>query len=168
MSEQCSWFGWLWGRVVLVAMCFIFLGLLLVGCQSDSVRRDLELEVFHYGMKALVEPGEPFEIDLFGNGAYPDAEWQIIEMDSEVIELRDTEYIPALSEGDWYSQGGSFLPTTIFWFTGGTLGESELVLEVQVDGQVVDRYLVTVAVVEDACDRPGEAQGIITANRCGG
>lgn len=121
----------------------------------------------HYGMKAQVEPDEPFEVGLDGNGAYPDAEWRIVEMDSEVIELRDTLYIPARSEGDWYSNApGRFLPFTIHWFTGGTLGESQLVLEADVDGQVVDRYEVTIAVVEDACDRPEHAPGIIHANRC--
>jgi hypothetical protein len=97
----------------------------------------------------------------------PEAEWQIVELDPDVIELRDIEAIPDLEEGDWHSDGGGFLPQTLFWFTGGTLGESQFVLEAQFDGQIVDRYKVTVSVVEDACDRSEEAQGIITANRCG-
>lgn len=142
--------------------------LLLAGCQSDYVLMDLSLDEGHYGMKAQVETDEPFEVGLLGNGAHPDAEWQIVEMDGEVIELRDTEYIPARPEGDWSSEApGGFLPHTIHWFTARTVGETELVLEVQVDGQVIDRYKVTVSVVEDACEKPEEAW-IISANRCGG
>lgn len=142
---------------------------LLVGCQSDSVKAPLDLGEDFYGWKALVEPDEPFEVGLEGNGVYPDAEWQIIEMDSEITKLRDTEYIPAPHvRARSTARPGPFLSHTIHWFTGGKRGEPRLVSEVEVDGQVVDRYQVTVAVVEDACDRPEEAQGIISANRCGG
>ena len=175
MSERCSWIGWLHDHVVLVLVCVLVLGLLLVGCESDYARRDLDLGWDQYGMMALVEPDEPFEVGLRGNGAYLDAVWQIVEMDSEVIGLRDTEYIPARQEGDWYSHAeGGFLPYTIHWFIGRALGESQLVLEIHVDGQVVDRYKVTISVVEDACDMPippdmpEDIPGIINANRCEG
>jgi hypothetical protein len=122
-----------------------------------------------YGWKALVEPDEPFDVWLEGNGAYPDAEWQIVEMDSEIIKLRDTEYIPGPpASAESLAGPGPFLSHTGHSFTAGTLGESRLVLEIEVDGQVVDRYQVTVAVVEDACDKPEHVHGIISANRCGG
>jgi len=149
-------------------VCFILSGLLLVGCQSDSVNAPLELGEDSYGWKALVEPDEQFEVWLEGNGAYPDAEWRIVEMDSEIVKLRDSEYFPGphVSAGS-LAGPGPFLSHTSHWFTAGALGEFRLVLEIEVDGQVVDRYQVTVAVVEDACDRPEHVHGIISANRCG-
>lgn len=171
MSEQYSRFCWLLGRVVLVSVCFVLPGLLLVGCQSDSVNALLELNENFYGWRALVEPDEPFDVWLEGNGVYPEAEWRIVEMDSEIIKLRDTEHIPGPHVSAPSLAGpGPFLSHTGHSFTGGTLGESRLVLEIEVDGQVVDRYQVTVEVVEDACDRPEDAIeiGIISANRCGG
>jgi hypothetical protein len=123
-----------------------------------------------YGWKALIEPDERFEIGLAGNGAYPDAEWRIVEMDSEVIKLLDIDYTSSSQASEWSPDApGPLLSYTIHVFTGGTLGESLLVLEVEVDGQLVDRYQVTVAVVEDACDFDDrELTGIIAANRCGG
>ena len=170
MSEQYSRFGWLLGRLVLVSVCFILPGLLLVGCQSDSVNAPLDLGEHFYGWKALVEPDERFEVGLAGNGAYPDAEWRIVEIDSEIIKLRDIDYISSSQASERSPMApGPLLSYTLHVFTGGTLGESLLVLEVEVDGQIVDRYQVTVAVVEDACDLDDrELNGIIAANRCGG
>lgn len=153
-----------WPLLSLLIVC----GFVLGGCQSDFASMDLGLEESNFGFKAQVEPDEPFEIALFGNGAYPESEWQVVEMDAERVQLRDIETIPARPEGAWVGEyEGPFLPISIFRFTAGSLGESLLVLEVQADGQVVDRYEVTIAVVEDACSVP-EASLIVVANRCGG
>lgn len=148
--------------VALVAAGVILLG----GCQSDSVFEDLSLDEEHFGFKAQVEPAEPFEIDLFGNGAYPDAEWVIVEIEEDLVHLEEVERIPARPAGAWEGDyGGPFLPVTAHRFTAGSLGESLLAFEVRVDGQTVDRYEVTISVVEDACSLPEEGL-IISANRC--
>jgi hypothetical protein len=123
--------------------------------------------VVEFGMKAQVEPGEPFEIGLLGNGAYPEAGWTVVEVDPSLVHLQDIEIIPARPEGVWIGEyEGPFLPVTIHRFTAGSLGESLLALEVQVDGHTVDRYQLTISVVEDACSLPEEASLIIVANRC--
>jgi len=130
------------------------------------VYEDLSLGEEHFGFKAQVEPAEPFEIDLFGNGAYPDAEWLVVEMDEGLVRLVEVERIPARPAGAWVGEyEGPFLPVTVHRFTAGSLGESLLALEVRVDGQTVDRYEVTISVVEDACSLPEEGL-IISANRC--
>ena len=59
----------------------------------------------------------------------------------------------------------TFLPVTIHRFTASALGESLVALEVQVDGQTVDRYEVTISVIEDACSLPDDGF-IIRADRC--
>jgi hypothetical protein len=71
MSEQSSRSDRLHGRFVVVPACFVLLGVVPAGCGSDYARRELELRMGHYGMKSLIEPDEPFEVGLFGNGAYP-------------------------------------------------------------------------------------------------
>jgi len=149
------------------AALLVACGILVGACQSDSVYEDLDLDESHFGMKAQVEPGEPFEIGLLGNGAYPDAEWAIVEVDTELVQLQGIEVIPARPEGAWLGEyEGPFLPVTIHRFTAGAFGESLLALEVQADGQTVDRYEVTISVVEDACSLPEESSLILAANRC--
>jgi len=151
-----------WPVAVLLVVC----GVLFGACQSDSVYFDLSLDEEHFGFKAQVESAEPFEIDLFGNGAYPDAEWVIVELDENLVHLVEVERIPARPAGAWVGEyEGPFLPVTVHRFTAGSLGESLLALEVLVDGQTVDRYEVTISVVEDACSLPEEGL-IISANRC--
>ena len=148
--------------VVLVAVGAILLG----ACQSDSVFADLDLGEEEFGFKAQVEPAEPFEIGLLGNGAYPDAEWVIVEIDEDLVHLEGVERIPARPAGAWVGEyEGPFLPVTIHRFTASALGESLVALEVQVDGQTVDRYEVTISVIEDACSLPDDGL-IIRANRC--
>lgn len=150
--------------VVLVTVC----GAVLSACllQSDSVREDLTLDESHFGMKAQVEPNEPFSIDLLGNGAHPDIEWTVIQSDPAHVRLDEIEIVPARPRGVWYGEyEGPFLPVNIHRFTAVSIGESLLVLEVRVDQATVDRYEVTISVVEDACDLPEDGQ-IIAANRC--
>lgn len=113
-----------------------------------------------------MEPGEPFEIGLLGNGAYPEIEWTLVEIDTEFVQLESTELIPAWLEGAWIGEyEGPFLPVNILRFAAGSLGESVLALEVQANGQDVDRYEVTIAAVEDACSLPEEGL-VIAADRC--
>ena len=150
--------------VVLVTVCAIVLTACLL--QSDSVREDLTLDESHFGMKAQVEPDEPFSIDLLGNGAYPDIEWTVVESDAAQVRLDDVEIVPARPRGVWYGEyEGPFLPVNIHRFTAVSMGESLLVLEVRADQTTVDRYEVTISVVEDACDLPEDGQ-IMAANRC--
>ena len=148
--------------VVVVAVC----GIVLVACQSDSVYEDLALDESHFGMRAQVEPDEPFSIDLFGNGAYPDIEWMVVDSNAAQVRLDDVEIVPARPKGAWYGEyEGPFLPVNIHRFRAVSVGESLLALEVRIDGLTVDRYEVTVSVVEDACDLPEDGE-IIAANRC--
>lgn len=150
--------------VVLLAVC----GATLAGCllQSDSVREDLRLDESHFGMKAQVEPDEPFSIDLLGNGAYPDIEWTVVESDAAQVRLEEVEIVPARPRGVWHGEyEGPFLPVNVHRFTAVGIGESLLVLEVRTNQTTVDRYEVTISVVEDACALP-EASEIIAANRC--
>ena len=141
--------------------------ILMGACQSDYERQSLDLDKSHFEMRAQVEPGETFEIGLLGNRAYPDADWSIIEIQSDLVQLEDVEIIPSRPEGAWVGEyEGMFLPVTIHRFEARALGESLLALEVRHDGQAVDRYEVTISVVEDACPLPEESSQIIAANRC--
>ena len=122
------------------AALLVACGILVGACQSDYETMDLDLGEDEFGMKAQVEPGEPFEIGLLGNGAYPDAEWAIVEVDAKLVQLQGIEVIPARPEGAWLGEyEGPFLPVTIHRFTARSLGESLLALEVQTDGRIVDR-----------------------------
>lgn len=157
-----------------VVLLMLVGAVVLGACQSDFASMDLSLDESRFGWKAQVEPDEPFGIDLYGNGAYPEAEWRLVEVDSEHVQLLEAETIPARPEGAWIADyegqiEGAFLPVHMIRFEAGSLGESLLGLEVQSDELTVDRYEVTVAVVEDACtgDFGGETL-IIVANRCGG
>lgn len=152
-------------RMLPIAL-LVLAGVLLGACRSDSVYEDLGLDEDHFGFKAQVEPGEPFEIGLLGNGAYPEIEWTLVEIDTEFVQLESTELIPAWLEGAWIGEyEGPFLPVNILRFAAGSLGESVLALEVQANGQDVDRYEVTIAAVEDACSLPEEGL-VIAADRC--
>ena len=149
------------------AALLVACGILVGACQSDYETMDLDLGEDEFGMKAQVEPGEPFEIGLLGNGAYPDAEWALVEVDTDLVQLQGIEVIPARPEGAWLGEyEGPFLPVTIHRFTAGAFGESLLALEVQANGQTVDRYEVTISVVEDARSLPEESSLIMSANRC--
>ncbi|MFC2153776.1 hypothetical protein ACFLQ7_04010 [Actinomycetota bacterium] len=126
----------------------------------------MSLDEEHFGFKAQVEPAEPFEIDLFGNGAYPDAAWVIADIDEDLVRLEEVEVVPARPAGAWVGEyPGPFLPVTVYRFTASSLGESLLALEVRVGGQTIDRFEVTISVVEDACSAPRDGL-IISANRC--
>ena len=106
-------------EVVLVTVC----GIVLTGCllQSDSVREDLTLDESHFGLKAQVEPNEPFSIDLLGNGAYPDIEWAVVESNAAQVRLDEVEIVPARPRGVWYGEyEGPFLPVNIHRFTAGS------------------------------------------------
>jgi hypothetical protein len=126
-----------------------------------------------FGSLIQVEPGEEFQVTLLASGAFPDEPWRAVDYDDGVIGLAWSEHEAARTPGDWDAReepdtpkGGSFIPVTHFSFIGTALGESQLVLEVRVDGQQVDMYEVTVAVVEDACDISEHAYGVATPGRC--
>ena len=107
------------------AALLVACGILVGACQSDYETMNLDLGEHEFGMKAQVEPGEPFEIGLLGNGAYPDAEWALVEVDTDLVQLQGIEVIPARPEGAWLGEyEGPFLPVTIHRFTAGAFGES--------------------------------------------
>jgi hypothetical protein len=86
---------------------------------------------------------------------------------AELVQLQGIEVIPARPEGAWLGEyEGPFLPVTIHRFMAGAFAESLLALEVQANGQIVDRYEVTISVVEDACSLLEESSLIMSANRC--
>lgn len=59
-----------------VVLLMLVGAVVLGACQSDFASMDLSLDESRFGWKAQVEPDEPFGIDLYGNGAYPEAEWR--------------------------------------------------------------------------------------------
>lgn len=140
---------------------------LVTGCRTDFEQMPLELHEYDFGMIALVEPGEPFEVGLQANGAFPDDAWVVAEFDPDIVRVDDVEVAAEGPGGpEVEDPEGTFLPSTIHRFTAVALGESALVLEVRHDGLVVDRYAVTVSVVADACDIAGDGYRYVAANRC--
>ena len=154
--------------------------MLLAGCEGGPPRADYlkapaEAGPMDFGSLIRVEPGEEFQVTLLANGAFPDEPWQAVDYDDGMIRLARSEHEAARTPGDWDAReepdtpkGGSFIPVTHFSFIGTALGDSQLVLEVRVDGQRVDMYEVTVAVVEDPCAGFEHAYGINSPGRCHG
>jgi hypothetical protein len=59
-------------------------------------------------------------------------------------------------------------PFSTFGFAGRALGESEVTLELWVEGELIDTFGFTVTVVEDACDYfEGQESMVKVPHRCG-
>ena len=126
----------------------------------------------HHGSTIQIEPGEEFFVGLRANGMSPEVPWQITAMDTAMIELMGESHAAVVrAPGDWQGGEGSpkpwaFIPTTDFDFVGRAEGVSQLRFDIQADGEAVDVYELTVAVMDDACDVDEGAMGIITPIRC--
>lgn len=158
----------LWRRVA--AAVLLVAGLLLSACLGQDFRdAPLELERLDHGWRVNVEPTEEFSVGLVANPLYLDVPWQLADFDATVVEFAGSEHITApctpTQENPCPESAlqESFVPHTIFRFTGVTAGESRLSFELEADGQVVDVCEYTISVVEDAC----EGDVGIAANRCG-
>jgi hypothetical protein len=132
----------------------------------------LGLDYEHQGSTIQIEPEEEFSVRLRANGMFPETPWQIRAMDTALIELIDEGHdTEARAPGDYQGGEGSskpwgFIGGTGFGFVGRAEGVSQLVFDMQADGQLVDVYELTVAVVDDACDVNEGAVGIVTPIRC--
>jgi len=113
-------------------------------------------ELNHRSVVAL-EPGDGLDVTLTANALYPGSPWQVVEFDPTVIELQGPVSIaPDRVFGDWSAwepdSRHSFLAAWSFTIVGAELGETPLVLDIENGkGRRVDRYELTVFVVEDAC-----------------
>lgn len=113
-------------------------------------------EELDHGWLINMEPGDTVLVRLSANAVHPDTPWRVAELDPAVIQIRDTQQDTDVRvPGDWdTSDAGkppSFLATTSFTVVAVDYGRSPLVLEVVDEGERVDVYELTVAVVADAC-----------------
>jgi hypothetical protein len=94
--------------------------------------------------------GETFSVTLAAHAQYPEAPWQVAELDPTVLALLATEQDPVRSPGDWNTSDDSkpwhFLPVWRITFEAIGDGESPLVLEVVSGGERVDVFEMTVVV----------------------
>jgi len=148
-----------------------------------------------HGAWVVVEPGDEFAVWLLGHPAYPDTAWILTEMDDAVIDLQEKIHTPRAGapppvemlpddaaaiystmpdpdrppdyEDDidgpiWY------VPDTRFLFTGGDYGETNVVLELWIEGELIRTFEFGVSVVEEACDYFESQESLTKApHRCG-
>ena len=132
----------------------------IVGCdESVGPGQRISLEESDYGSQVVIEVGDEFDVALLANPLHPLVPWEIEVADPSVVDVAWREHeTRARPSEDWTleddpasTDAGSYLPMTIIDFAGTGLGESEIVLTVTDGTDEIDRYEVTVAVVEDAC-----------------
>lgn len=103
----------------------------------------------NYGEEAVVESGTPTELVLMANALHQEVPWRVVTYDDSVISIDDPVALrPARPSGDFTSEvddetSHSFLPAWQFDITGVAPGESELVLEIAVDGRRIDVFDMT-------------------------
>ena len=138
---------------VLIVIACLLMGACL-GSDYKSVQ--LALSPWDHGWQATIEPGEIFDVNVWGNRLHSDARWRVVEFDQAVIALvAQGQQGPDAEEPD---RGTVWR----FDFRGVDPGESVVELEAVVGGKRVDRLVYTVVVVGDAC-----AVGLgVTAPRC--
>ena len=138
-------------------MLIVIACLILAACLgSDYKSVALSLSSWDHGWQATIEPGEIFDVTVWGNRLHPDARWRVVDLDPGVVAfVAQGRQGPDAEEPD---------RATVwrFDFRGVETGESVVELEAVVDGTRVDHLVYTVVVVEDAC-----AVGLgVTAPRC--
>lgn len=154
------------------SLLFLVALLLIAGCLgSDFADAPFGVEKWDHGWLIAVEPGEEFSVDLFGNNAYPDHQWQLVEYDSAVLRLGGQEHqkrrppVPDVEAAEPGESGeGILVSRSGFRFAGVAVGRTPLRFEFVVEGVAIDTVEYTVEVVEDAC----AANTVAVANRCGG
>lgn len=107
------------------------------------------------GQSVALEPGTAIELTLTANALHPELPWEVRGFDADVIAIDGPRYVPPDRQpGEWGpwepDSRHSFLPASTFTITGSSVGMSELVLELPVDGSPIDRYVLAVEVVDDA------------------
>jgi hypothetical protein len=150
---------------------------------SDYERSPIDLGDWDAGARVYVEPDDEFEVHLLGHPAHEDAAWVIAELDETVIDILSSKHEPRGTEPPdagylartpevvrelWSTlpdpgrppdvveegMGEMWLwPLSIFSFAGRDLGESEVRLELRVEGELIHSFEFGVTVVDgDACD----------------
>ncbi len=138
--------------------------------ENDYQSSPIALSDLDSGSRVVVEAGDEFEIGLIGEQENPDLAWIVAEMDESVIELTSSRHEPegtALEESD-DGEPAYYLPLTGFHFTGKALGETELLLELWVENELLRSFEATVWVVEDACNYfESQQSSTKVPHRCG-
>jgi len=137
--------------------CEAGLGAVANRCGLAFSYQPQDLTELDHGQAVALEPGATLELTLTANALHPESPWEVTAIDADVIGIDGPIDIPAdRQRGDWGpwepDSRHSFLPAWTFAIEGIGLGESELVLELPVGDVPLDRYVLTVAVVEDSCD----------------
>ena len=159
-----------WFTLVAVA------GLLLAACYSDYSRAPIDVSE---GAWVVVEPGDEFAVGLLGHPTYPDATWVITEIDDAVADLQETIHTPRAGAPppvdmlpdyaseiystmpdpdrppDYESEDEGqiwYVPDTRFLLAGGDYGETDVVLELWIEGELSATFEFSVSVVEEACE----------------
>ncbi len=131
--------------------------LLLAGCLGrDYLSASAWVSSWDHGWQVTVEPDEHFDVVLPVDRVHPDAPWELVALDPDVLVMDEREsQRPTAEEPGLLSMEG-------FRLRALALGESALTFEARAGGETVALAEYVVAVVEDAC---AEATGI-TAPRC--
>jgi hypothetical protein len=163
---------------------------------TDYERSPIILGDTDSGTQVVVEPGDEFGLGLLGHPGYPSAAWEVAAIDTSVAEVQESRHeasgtnLPdagylAMVDADrrsWYAAvrdrppdhedaaepyGGVWLvPISFFDFAAAGYGDSPMVLEMQIEGEVVATFEFEVSVVDDACSHLGETDTAVP-HRCG-
>jgi len=129
-------------------------------CGWDDRSPNLEIATFEDGMTMPVELGETFTVTLAANAQYPEAPWQIVEIDPTVLALRATEQDPVRALGDWDTSDDTkpwhFLAIWRTTFEAIGYGTSPLILEVVSGGEQIDVFEIAVTVGDSNEEATGE------------
>ena len=136
--------------------CDAELGAVANRCGEAFNYQPQDLTELDLGQSVVLEPGAALDLTLTANALHPEIPWEVATIDAAVIRVDGPTYVPADRQprewGPWESDSRhSFLPAWTFTIVGIGLGESELVLELPVEGTPLDLYGLTVTVVDDAC-----------------
>ena len=162
------------------ATLVLIVTMLFTGCLgSDYAASPIDINDYDSGTRVVVEPGDEFGLGLLGHPARPQAAWVITNIDDAVIEIIDSDHgdlmntpdaeqlagLPEPVRGIWTTlpdrppdivseeEGEVWLwPLTSFAFAGAGFGDSDVALELRVDGELIHSFEFTVSVVQDACE----------------
>lgn len=183
--------------VVVVGGVAVFFGILGWLSARERSTAPIEIMDTDVGVHVVVEPGDVIDVGLLGHPADESAAWVIREIDEAVVEtllarheprsatLPDAHIlagVPAVVRELWstvpvpdrppdeVNPDGErwFYPMSHFQFAGRGAGESDVLLELPVGGEVFHSFEFTITVVDgDACDYSGEDSSTKVPSRCG-
>lgn len=162
---------------------------------SDYARAPIGVGEGDAGAGVVVEPGDEFTVWLLGHPTYPETAWVIAEMDVVVVDLQETTHTPRAGTPppvemlpnnaaeiystmpdpdrppDYESEDEGpvwYVPDTIFLLTGDHYGETNVVLELWIEGDLIRVFEFSVSVVEDACEHfASQESSTKVPRRCG-